>query len=101
MNGIAQEAKGAPDQLAAYLPRYVDFRCTGDGTFWIQPFDASRIGLRGGPAWLRISPDGATDEIHLPDRFDPYRFTPERVWGIQRDQFDVASVAWIAVPGSP
>ena len=57
------------------------------------------MAMRGGPAWLRITSDGVTDEIHLPDRFDAHRFTPERIWGVQRDEYDVASVAWIAVPG--
>jgi len=27
----------------------------------------------------------------LPDRFDPHRFTSERIWGVLRDEFDVAS----------
>jgi hypothetical protein len=49
----------------------------------------------GGGAWLRIMPDGAAEETHFPDRFDPYRFTAERIWGVQRDALDVASVAWM------
>ena len=99
LNEIAQDVEGDPGQLAAYLPRYVDFRCAADGTLWIQPYDVDAGGLEGSPAWLRITPDGETDEIRLPDRFDAHRFTPERIWGVQRDEYDVASVAWIAVPG--
>ena len=100
LNEIVQGVEGDPGQLAAYLPRYVDFRCATDGTLWIQPYDVNVGALKGGPAWLRITSDGVTDEIQLPDRFDAQRFTPERIWGVQRDEFDVASVAWIAVPGS-
>jgi hypothetical protein len=98
INQIAQEADLDPAQLAAILPRYVDLRCTEEGALWMQLFDAEVGGLRGGPAWLRITPDGVTQEIHFPDRFDPYRFTSERIWGVQRDEFDVASVGWIGVP---
>jgi hypothetical protein len=96
---IVREADWEPAQLAAILPRYVDFRCTDAGVIWIRPFDPDTGGLRGGRAWLRIIPDGAAEEIHFPDRFDPYRFTAERIWGVQRDTLDVASVGWIAVPG--
>lgn len=96
---MIQEAPWTPAQLAAILPRYVDFRCTDDGVLWLQPFDRDVGGLNGGHSWLRITPDGAPQEVHLPDRFDPYRFTTERIWGVQRDGFDVASVAWIAAPG--
>lgn len=99
INEMLQEIEGEPEHLASFLPRYVDFRCTDEGTVWIQPFDPDRGGLRGGLAWLRIRADGVTDEVHLPERFDAYRFTEERIWGIQRDEFDVAAVAWVAVPG--
>ena len=88
----------APNQLANLLPTYVDFRCDETGTQWLRPFDLAAGGLRGGPTWLRIAPDGSMQEVRLPDRFDPYRFTAERIWGVQRDEFDVASVAWIAIP---
>ncbi len=101
LNEIVQGVQGDPDQLATYLPRYVDFRCATDGTLWIQPYDLNVGSLIGGPAWLRIASDGVTDEIHLPDRFDAHRFTPDRIWGVPRDEYDVASVAWIAVPGGP
>jgi len=95
LNQMAQRLSGEPRELAAYLPRYVDFRCSDDGTMWLQPIDLEVGGLLGGPAWWRITPDGGLREIHLPDRFDAFRFTPDQIWGVQRDEFDVASVAWI------
>ena len=55
-------------------------------------------GMRGGPAWLRIAPDGETREVRFPERFDPYRFTSGRIWGVLRDELDVASVAWVEDP---
>ncbi len=92
-----------PAQLANLLPRYVDYRCDDEGTQWIQPFDIDTPGplmggLRGGRVWLRITTDGETEEIRLPDTFDPYRFSPDKIWGVQRNELDVASVTWIAVP---
>lgn len=98
---IVQDISGGPSQLAEYLPRYVDFRCSPDGTMWLQPLDLERGGLVGGPLWLRISSDGEIQEVLLPERFDAMRFTRERVWGVQRDQLDVASIAWIELPGVP
>lgn len=101
LNEMAAALNGAPHELAAYLPRYVDLRCSEDGTMWLQPIDLDIGGLEGGPAWLRITSEGAIREIRLPPRFDALRFTPERIWGVQRDELDVASVAWIELPAGP
>jgi hypothetical protein len=98
LNDMARDLKGEPHELAAYLPRYVDFRCTPEGTMWIQPIDLRVGGLRGGAAWLRITAQGATREVRFPERFDALRFTSDRVWGVLRDELDVASVAWIEWP---
>lgn len=87
-----------PQQLANILPRYVDLRCGDDGTIWIRPLDLEVGGLGGGPTWLRIARDGGVGEVRFPPRFDPYRFTDGRAWGVQRNELDVPSVAWIAVP---
>jgi hypothetical protein len=92
---MARGLKGEPDQLAQYLPRYVDFRCSDDGTMWLHPLDVDVGGLKGGVLWLRIADDGATKEVRLPQRFDALLFTSTRIWGVQRDELDVASVAWI------
>lgn len=98
LNGVIQRLEGTPQQLGGLLPKFVDFRCSDDGTMWLRPLDVERGGMRGGPAWLRIAPDGEIRKVRFPERFDPYRFGSQRIWGVQRDEFDVASVAWIAVP---
>jgi hypothetical protein len=97
---MIQGVEGDPDQLAGFLPRYVDMRCDDDGAVWMQPVDLDLWDMAGSSTWLRISPDGVTQEVELPARFDPYRFTGGRIWGVQRDDFDVASVAWIALPSA-
>ena len=96
---LASRLKGSPQQLAAYLPRYVDFRCSSDKTTWLQPIDLSIGALEGGRRWLRIEADGTVRAFDLPERFDAMRFAPDRIWGVQRDELDVASVAWISLPG--
>jgi len=98
VNEGAAQLKGTPAQLAAYLPRYVDFRCSGDGTMWLRPLDPDAGDLQGGLGWIRVSPDGSARDVYLPERFDAYRFTSDRVWGVQRDELDVASIAWIGLP---
>ncbi len=98
LDQMEQEAAGTPSQLAGYLPRYVDMRCSDGGTVWIQPLDPALGGLKGGQGWLRIAPDGAIREVRLPERFDAFRFGSERIWGVQRDELDVATVAWVEAP---
>ena len=98
LNQMAAGVSGSPQELATYLPHYVDFRCSEDGTMWLHPFDPDAGGLNGGPRWLRISPDGVARDVHLPDRFDALRFSDSRVWGVYRDELDVPSVASIPLP---
>ena len=98
LNQMAQNVSGSPQELATYLPRYVDLRCGEDGTMWLHPFDPDAGGLNGGPVWLRISPEGVAREVHLPDRFDALRFSDSRIWGVYRDELDVPSVASIRMP---
>ncbi len=98
MQSMIQEAKGSPQQLATYLPRYVDLRCGDDGTLWIQPLDPDLGGLKGSRTWLALLPDGYTRQVTLPERFDPLRFRQGRIWGVQRDDLDVASVAYLELP---
>lgn len=99
LDAMVPSLQGTPEQLAAMLPKFVDFRCADDDTMWLRPLDLDRGGMEGGPGWLRIAPDGATREVRFPERFDPYRFVGGRVWGVLRDELDVASIAWLDTPG--
>jgi hypothetical protein len=96
---MARDVKGTAAELAAYLPPFVDFRCSRSGTMWLRPIDLDGAGLAGGRAWLRVDPDGASRVIMLPPRFDALRFTDDRVFGVLRDDLDVPSVAWARLPG--
>ena len=98
LDQLAGTVRGQPHELASYLPRYVDFRCSEDGTMWMQPLDLELGGLRGGRSWLRIAADGAIREVRLPERFDAFRFRASRVWGVYRDENDIASAASVALP---
>lgn len=95
---LARRLTATPQQIANILPRYVDLRCSDDSSLWIRPLDLETGGLGGGPTWLHIRRDGEVRNLRFPDGFDPYRFTAERAWGVQRDQFDLPSVGWIPIP---
>ncbi len=98
VNEILQGVEGSEDQLANYLPEYVDLRCDEQGGVWLYPIDLERAGTQGGRTWLRVGASGVTQEVTLPERFDVFRFRGGRIWGVQRDELDVASVAWVANP---
>ena len=98
LNQMTQMVSGSPQELASYLPRYVDFRCSEDGTMWLHPFDPDAGGLNGGRLWLRIPADGAVQDVRLPERFDAFRFSGSRIWGVYRDELDIPSVAFIPLP---
>ena len=97
LNMMVGRLEGTPEQLGAMLPKFVDFRCGDDGTMWLRPIDLERGGMQGSATWLRIDGDDVR-EVRFPDRFDPYRFTDGRAWGVVRDELDVASVAWVELP---
>lgn len=99
LNQIARSVSGRPHELASYLPRYVDFRCSEGGTMWLNPVDLDAGGLKGAPSWLQIAADGAVREVRLPARFDALRFSDSRIWGVYRDEFDIPAIASIALPG--
>jgi hypothetical protein len=77
----------------------VDLQCSTDGTLWLRRFDVGRGDLRGGLEWVALRPDGTTREVTIPEGFDAYRFLEDRVLGAQRNALDVASVAWLRLPG--
>lgn len=95
VNEIVNGAQGSPRQLGDYLPRYVDMHCTDRGVTWLRPLDLDRGALQGSIHWVRVEPSGSVQTVTFPERFDPMLFTESRVWGVQRDDFDVPSVAWI------
>jgi hypothetical protein len=96
---MAREVRGTAAQLAAYLPPFVDFRCSPSGTMWLRPIDTAGGGLAGGRAWLRVDADGGSRMIMLPPHFDAFRFFEDRVFGVLRDDLDIPSVAWAQLPG--
>ncbi len=65
---------------------------------WLRPLDIEAGGLSGGRAWLRVGIDGVSRLVILPERFDALRFTEDRVWGVQRNELDIAGIAWAALP---
>lgn len=80
---------------ANVFPEYADLHCAGDGTLWLQPFDAVTGRLGRGPDWYRISRNDVRTLVTLPAEFRPYRFEPDRIWGTIHDSLGIASVAWI------
>jgi hypothetical protein len=80
------------------LPQYVDLRCDDAGRTWLRPMDLDAGGMVGSATWLRIDRDGAVREVTFPERFDPYRFTDGKAWGVVRDELDVAALAWLELP---
>lgn len=96
---MARGVKGSAAELAAYLPPFVDFRCSPSGTMWLRPIELDGAGLAGGRPWLRVDRDGGSRVIMLPPRFDALRFLEDRVFGALRDDLDVPSVAWAQLPG--
>lgn len=98
MNDILEGVEGSEAELATYLPEYVDLRCDEQGGVWLQPIDLEKAGTQGGRTWLRVSESEVAQRVTLPERFDVFRFQGGRIWGVQRDELDVASVAWVANP---
>jgi hypothetical protein len=95
IQGAVARLEGTPEQYAAVLPQYVDFHCDEEGTMWLRPMDLEAGGMAGSATWLRIRRNGGVREVTFPERFDPYTFADGRVWGVVRDELDVASVGWM------
>jgi hypothetical protein len=80
-------------QFAEVFPEYADLHCSD--AYWLQIFDLDRGIIGRGPGWLRVDADGTTRAFELPERFTPYRFEGDRVWGVLLDELDIPSIAWI------
>ncbi len=89
------------EDFAEVFPEYYTLRCGANTALWLQNFELDE-GLGGeGWRWVRIPLDdeaGPPQVVRFPDGFRAMRFTAERAWGIVRDEFDVPSVAWVALP---
>jgi hypothetical protein len=98
IQGAVAGLEGSSAQHGAVLPKYVDLRCGDDGTLWLQPLDLQAGGMRGSPSWLALTREGSVRRVQFPARFQPFRFEDGKAWGVARDELDVASVAWVALP---
>jgi hypothetical protein len=52
-----------------------------------------------GPVWTRIATDDGVSTVRFPDSFRPLRFREDRALGIAIGEFDIESVARVALPG--
>ena len=85
-------------EFSEVFPEYAHLDCSEDDTLWIQPFDTTAGEMGRGPSWLRITADDARGTAEFPPSFRPLRFHEGRIWGIDRDEFDVEHVAWLELP---
>ncbi|TVP58691.1 MAG: hypothetical protein EA351_03135 [Gemmatimonadales bacterium] len=89
------------EEFAEVFPEYHSLRCGADTALWLQNFEWDSGSGGQGWSWVRIPLDdevGLPQVIRFPDGFVAMRFTADRAWGIVRDEFDVPSVAWVALP---
>jgi hypothetical protein len=89
------EFSEASAEMSPVFPEYANIQCTADATIWLQPFNVDGS-LGRGPLWLRISGDEVR-ELRLPERFEPFRFVPGRVYGVTLDELDIPSIAWVEI----
>jgi hypothetical protein len=85
-------------EAASVFPEYADMQCP-DGSLWMQRFDPDHGQMGRGPVWLRIATDGGASSVRFPDSFRPLRFHANSILGISRGEFDIESVARMALPG--
>lgn len=74
------------------LPDYADMECTGNGV-WLQRFDPDGGVTGRGRRWLHVSEQGEARYYIFPERFQPFLFLSDIVWGITLEAFDVPQVA--------
>ena len=93
--GFEADFDEARAEMSTVFPQYADVQCTTGGTIWLQPFDADGPMGRGS-SWLRISGE-ETRRVRLPDNFTPFRFTADRAYGVVLGEYDIPSIAWVAI----
>ena len=86
------------EEFSTVFPEYVDMACSGENTLWLQRFDTTSGQMGRGPIWLRMTREGGEGEVRFPNSFRAMRFYRNRIWGINRGEFDVEYVAWAEVP---
>jgi len=75
-------------------PQFTGLLAADDGALWVGPYEAG-LGwmwnpFRDGGRWMIVSPDGEISAlVTLPDRFEPFVVSDDRVIGVRRDEFDV------------
>ena len=103
---LVAAARAMQPLFTGTFPDFVALHCAGDGGTWLRRFEID-ASAESGSLWLRVDEGmlgagqlGAREyrEIRMPARFQPFHFTPDRVWGILLDGFDVPWVAWLAMP---
>ena len=87
--------------FAESYPAFSQIRGGPEGTIWVQDvmgisemkagdlenFAQSPV---GSPVWRVFDSEGVLlGEVRMPDRFQPLRFDGDRIFGVQRDEYDV------------
>lgn len=95
--------------FAETYPALSQIRGGPDGTIWVQ--DVATLGDLaegdlanfaqspvGSPVWRVFDSEGVLlGEVRMPDRFQPLRFDGDRIFGVQRDEYDVQYAVVLSV----
>ncbi len=97
-----------------HFPAYAQFLSGPNGSLGVQhhvvPSELSDDELRdfnpqtglGAPNWDVFDRQGRfPGTLEMPDRFQPVRFLPDRIYGIWRDEMDVQYVLKLRITGLP
>jgi hypothetical protein len=82
------------------FPEYAEFHCSGDGALWLMLFDADAGMMGRSLDWYRIDAAGRITGYRFPDGFRPLQFEADRILGLQRDELDIESAAWLELPSA-
>ncbi len=100
LEAFRRDYEGRSEEFAKVFPEYVNLECGAGDVLWIQRFDSERGQMGRGPDWIRVRNDGSRRLVTFPEHFRPYRFAPDRVWGVHTDELGVEYVAWTALETS-